>query len=46
VTAGLFRVLARLRVEQPDLYRQWLAEALAEYDAGAQPQGDRRPAVP
>lgn len=30
--AALRRVLARFRAEQPDLYRQWLAEALAAYD--------------
>jgi hypothetical protein len=30
--AALRRVLARLRSEQPDTYRQWLAEALADYD--------------
>jgi hypothetical protein len=35
--AALRAVLARFRKEQPDVYRQWLDEALAEYDA-RQPQ--------
>ena len=30
--AALRRVTARLRTEQPELYRQWLTEALAAYD--------------
>jgi hypothetical protein len=30
--AALRHVLARFRTDQPDLYRQWLAEALAEWD--------------
>lgn len=30
--AALRRVLARFREDQPDLYRQWLDEALAEWD--------------
>lgn len=30
--AALRRVLRRFQQEQPDLYRQWLAEALADYD--------------
>lgn len=30
--AALRRVLARLRAEQPDTYRQWLADARAEVD--------------
>ena len=30
--AALRRVLARFRNEQPETYRQWLDEALADYD--------------
>lgn len=30
--AALRGVLRRLRTEQPDLYRRWLTEALAEHD--------------
>ena len=30
--AGLRRVLARFRREQPETYRQWLDQALADYD--------------
>jgi hypothetical protein len=33
--AALRRVLARLRTEQPDLYRRWLSEALADVDAAS-----------
>lgn len=32
--AALRRVLRRFHDEQPDLYRQWLDEALAEWDEG------------
>jgi hypothetical protein len=31
--AALRRVLARFREEQPDLYQQWLYEALGDWDA-------------
>lgn len=31
--AALRRVNARLKAEEPDTYRRWLDEALADYDA-------------
>lgn len=31
--AALRRVLARFREEQPETYRRWLDEALAEWDS-------------
>jgi hypothetical protein len=32
--AALRAVLARFRHDQPDTYRQWLDEALTDYDQG------------
>jgi hypothetical protein len=35
--AALRRVLARFRKDQPDTYREWLDEALVDYDQGKGP---------